>query len=85
MHDKISSVGDIDKFPISKKVIHAARNAHGVYVESLKNKEEEENKQKKRNAIKDKVIELEAKKIKLLNDVKEKLSAIDDEIIDLRA
>lgn len=88
VHDAIISAGGVSSVDISKELIHAARNAHTFYKESLKNKEKKETKdkqienEKKRTAAKMK--ELQLQKMKLLADTEKKASLIDEQIKSLK-
>ena len=88
IYDAISNLGGVEKVFINKNMLHAARNAHALYVQNLKEKREasevEDSLQKKMRKAALLLKELEEKKRRVMAEARQSLVAIDEEISSLK-
>jgi len=84
LYDAITYHGGAKNVEITKKLIHAARNAHGIYTESLKKKKEEQNLESHSKAIKRKatetIKELARKRRMILEDARHQIEELDSQM-----
>ena len=89
VYDGLKAAGGLTKLTIDKKMILSYRNARDMYGKALEKqlseKEQENAKIAEKRSLFTKISELKAKKVKLLTDKTNELSALDDEIALLRS
>jgi hypothetical protein len=85
VHDAVSAAGGVPNVEIPKKMIHSIRNASSKRIEAAKSKVEKEDKEaNRRKRIADDIKLLEVKKARVVQDSKDEMSALDDELCKLR-
>ncbi|XP_063219581.1 uncharacterized protein LOC134529431 [Bacillus rossius redtenbacheri] len=84
IHDSVSAAGGIDDFPVTKQLIHAARNAHSNFKDYLQKQKELSQEKAETNILKRKIAaelaELQARKKKILEDAQNESAILDSRI-----